>query len=62
MAAALSGHSNDDAFNSTVLRWSQNAFSDETALALDGREFHAHGKARSTIVHRQVDSTVSVDG
>ena len=60
----MSSHSND-ALNRTVLRSSQNAFKDETVLTLDGREFQAHaaaaGKARSPIVDRRVDGTVSVD-
>ena len=64
MAAVLSDHSND-VLNSTVLRSSRNASNDETVLTLDGREFQAHaaatGKARSPIVDRRVDGTVSVD-
>ena len=51
--------------NSTVLRSSRNTFKDETVLMLDDIEFQAHaaatGKARSPIVDRWVDGTVSVD-
>jgi len=57
--------SSNDALNRTVLRSSQNAFKDETVLMLNGRQFQAHaaatGKARSPIVDRRVDDTVSVD-
>ena len=42
----------------------RNAFNDETALTLDGREFQAHaaatGKARSPIVDRTIRSALPV--